>query len=437
MGNIEKFTYEDTKGKSYFDINSIAKLIIKDKKIIFDKVIFDQMNSGISRPINIDFLTFGIKIAGKLVPNSSDVKIIEFNMCILNKVNIEVNSQIVDIKIKDSIILDRFILKNKILNQLNLEHSKFYQKVKIQECSIKTETSFFNTSFKELADFYRTKFDTVIFERTDFEKISVFSEVKFNKGVDFKYVKFLGKSIFRDTVIKEKLNLRNTIFDDDANFLDITSIERPPSSDNNDEFIGETTPIKVENRETARVIKDFYDKSNNIIEANKFYALEMQEREKELNIDKKSTFFDWLIFKMHRMASNYSTNWSQALFWIVFLSMMYTLELKGLPMLTIYATALIPILILEYIFKNKQIIYRITDYLVLIILAVLIYFFIDFRTLYSIDPMKLLTDISQNINMFSIFKGKSIGFGEFIYKVIMGYLIYQLIISVRQNTRRK
>ena len=42
------------------------------------------------------------------------------------------------------------------------------------------------------------------------------------------------------------------------------------------------TDIKVKNRETARKIKDTFEKQNNIIEANRFYKLEMKEREKEL-----------------------------------------------------------------------------------------------------------------------------------------------------------
>ena len=70
------------------------------------------------------------------------------------------------------------------------------------------------------------------------------------------------------------------LFDDEANFLDITSQKREKNK--NDEFSGEIKSIQVANRETARVIKNFYDNSNNIIEANRFYALEMEEREKEL-----------------------------------------------------------------------------------------------------------------------------------------------------------
>ena len=137
MGEIYKVTDEDRSGKTDFDINSINNLIIQNEKLVFTNVSFDKLSGVINRPINIDLFDYGIKINGRLVPNSLDVKIIEFN-----------------------------------------------------------------------------------------------------KGVDFKYVKFLGKSIFRDTVIKGTLNLRNTIFDDEANFLDVTSVKREKSSENKKEFIG-------------------------------------------------------------------------------------------------------------------------------------------------------------------------------------------------------
>jgi len=46
--------------------------------------------------------------------------------------------------------------------------------------------------------------------------------------------------------------------------------------------------------------------------------------------------------------------------------------------------------------------------------------------------------LANQLNPFSIMTGKEyLTFGGLIYKVIIAYLIYQLIISIRQNTRRK
>jgi len=42
------------------------------------------------------------------------------------------------------------------------------------------------------------------------------------------------------------------------------------------------------------------------------------------------------------------------------------------------------------------------------------------------------------INPFSIMtKGETLTLGILIYKVVIAYLIYQFIVSIRQNTRRK
>ena len=72
------------------------------------------------------------------------------------------------------------------IKKLDLTNSTFEKdtKVKIQFCDV-NDAIFYNTKFKDLADFYQSKFEKVNFERTDFEKISVFSESEFNCDLDF------------------------------------------------------------------------------------------------------------------------------------------------------------------------------------------------------------------------------------------------------------
>ena len=81
------------------------------------------------------------------------------------------------------------IFDNCNITILDLTNSKFKSKVKIQFYKI-DEAIFYNTKFQDLADFYQTEFKKVNFKRTDFEKISVFSECEFDCDVDFKYTKF-------------------------------------------------------------------------------------------------------------------------------------------------------------------------------------------------------------------------------------------------------
>ena len=318
--------------------------------------------------------------------------------------------------------LEYFEIKN-----LDLAHSTFERKVKIQFCNIEKEANFYNTKFKDLADFYRTKFNKVVFERTDFEKISVFSEVEFNKNVNFKYTKFLGKSIFRDTIIKQELDLRNSIFDDEASFLDITSQKRKL---NYKGFpIGDAKDIKVANRETARIIKNFYDNSNNIIEANKFYALEMKKREKELKEATVDTgnikvILDYFVFKIHGMTSNHSQDWILALLWMINITFMYSISYfaSNYHNNVLSTVSFYSIIFLLFIHPKP-------NYLLKILLLITAFIFIVFSFV-SLDV------IAVSINPFSKI-GKDITLYTLIYKTIMAYLLYQFVVSIRQNTRRK
>lgn len=324
---------------------------------------------------------------------------------------------------------------NNKINLLNFDESTFNKKVKIQFHNI-SEATFYNTKFENLADFYQTKFNNVIFERTDFKNISVFSETEFNCDVDFKYTKFLGKSIFRDMVIKGKLNLRDTIFADDANFLDITSEER--KIDENGEFYGEPKVIQVANRETARIIKNFYDSSNNIIEANKFYALEMKKREKELtkDIENGRNIVDWLIFKAHAISSNHSQDWLLALFWIIVIGALYTIISfcsTNTCLNNINTPILIGSIFLVSLYSlhvyNKNDYKQFTKY---------IFLFLLFVNYFALTKDVTLSCLADKINPFSIMTSEEpITFGLLMFKITIAYLIYQFIVSVRQNTRRK
>ena len=366
----------------------------------------------------------------------------------INKLTIKHNT-LKSLTIHNTIIKEDFLLNKEQyqkrdifdLDLLNLKESTFEGKVKIQFYDIQ-DASFYNTKFQDLADFYRTKFYKVNFERTDFKNIAVFSEAEFSYDVDFKYTKFLSTSIFRDTVITGKLNLRDTIFKEDANFLDITSKSRKIHDKEKKDFIhiGELEDIKVANRETARIIKNFFDSSNNIIEANRFYKLEMKQREKEL--DFKKSFLEWIIFKIHSISSNHSQDWLIAIFWIISITFLYSysnfllnkdkIELVLFPF--IISSLIIFINILEVsIYNQIKNIYKITS-------VGLLYFIYGFIT-----SAFYLINFSNNINPFSIIIdgnddnkiAKQIDFLTLIYKIVIAYLIYQLIVSVRQNTRRK
>ncbi|RBQ29018.1 pentapeptide repeat-containing protein [Aliarcobacter vitoriensis] len=351
----------------------------------------------------------------------------------INKLIIKHNT-LKSLTIHNTIIKEDFLLNKEQykkrdtfeLDLLNLKESTFNGKVKIQFYDIQN-ASFYNTRFQDLADFYQTTFHKVDFERTDFLSISVFSETHFKCDVAFEYVKFWGKAIFRDTIIEGSLNLRDSIFNDEANFLNITKVKVDKDKEPKD--------INVVNRETARVIKNFYDNANNIIESNRFYKLEMEKREEELKKDIKSNFWEWLVFKFHEISSYHSQNWLLALFWIINFTFFYS-HLKtfgGQPSDEYYTIPLIlsfNILIFSFceIYLYKKISF----------ISILLTMMFSFGV-YSISTRDFnLYCFSNNLNPFSIMTGKDeLNFSSLIYKVTIAYLIYQFIISLRQNTRRK
>ncbi|MDZ7820019.1 MAG: pentapeptide repeat-containing protein [Aliarcobacter sp.] len=346
----------------------------------------------------------------------------------INKLTIKHNT-LKSLTIHNTIIKEDFLLNKEQyqkrdifdLDLLNLKESTFEGKVKIQFYDIQ-DASFYNTKFQDLADFYQTIFHKVNFERTDFWNISVFSESHFKCDVNFSYVKFWGKAIFRDTIIEGSLNLRDSIFNDEANFLNITKEKIDKDK--------EPIDINVANRETARVIKNFYDNSNNIIEANRFYKLEMEKREEELKKDIKSNLWEWLIFKFHEISSNHSQDWLLSLFWIFIIS--FGVEVFKKIEVIYYSLAIIlPLIFILFIFEFKS---NKTVFNVLLI-GIGLFFYILYG--YVTKDYKLYC-FSNNLNPFSIMTGvDKLNILELLYKVIIAYLLYQFIISIRQNTRRK
>ena len=148
--------------------------------------------------------------------------------------------------------------------------------------------------------------NNVYFGFSKFNDNAVFAKTVFKENINFEYTTFEKLAIFKNSNFEKELNFEDAIFKDKTKFLKLEA--------------------KVANRETARIIKDSFEQQNNIIEANKFYALEMKEREKELERDLKEgkNIFEWLVFKFHGLSSNHSQNWLLALFWIVIFTLNYS-----------------------------------------------------------------------------------------------------------------
>jgi len=222
-------------------------------------------------------------------------------------------------------------------------------------------------TFNSFVNFMNSTFNKTNFTATEFFDTVVFISATFKDHVSFNYTTFAKLVLFRDSKFKKTLDLRDTIFRDEATFLGV-----------------EVNPA---NRETARFIKSAFEQQKNLIESNKYYALELKEKRKELSFFKNP--FEWIIFKIHWISSNHSQWYMLAFLWILVVGI---LGIKDNASTSITH------------FMNSDT--KCDDI--------------------AVSLTSLLKFSSDNVSMYHL-----------ILKVALAYLIYQFIVSVRQNTRRK
>lgn len=161
----------------------------------------------------------------------------------------------------------------------------------------------------------------------------------------------------------------------------------------------------------------------------------MQEKEKELKTNYPKYFFEWIVFKTHYMASKHSQDWLLSLYWIIIITFLYShLKVFSCQENTEYYIIPLVLNIIVFIYISLEAILSKNISLIHKTLTILVMYFI-----YSFITKDItLEDFSNNLNPFSIMTGyDTLNFSTLIYKIIVAYLLYQLIISIRQNTRRK
>ncbi len=391
-----------------FDFSDIAELIFRDNLEITR--IKEDSSDGDSRfyemPTTIE------KITSKAVPNESDsqqlcliseIEEIVFKNCILNalKINKDKNSKIKKATMSKSIAKGKFEILKKNMECLNLTGS----------------------TFEDFVDFTGTTFkNTVSFKNTIFEAGAAFVKCKFKGKTNFRYTSFEEKTFFNEAECSQEINLETATFYKDVDFLKIKT--------------------EVANRETARKIKNSFEKQNNIIEANKFYELEMKKREDELDNEIKEkrdlkTFTDYIIFKLHGISSNHSQDPVLPIIWIFSISFFYLtyiqINLQDYSFgdwLFFHSVNVMGILITLSLFYKKCGISHICK---IFYVGVLQLYYLKFIS--DCSYASIFNAVADKINPFGKL-GKDITFEMLIFKITIAYLIYQFIVSVRQNTRR-
>lgn len=308
-----------------------------------------------------------------------------------------------DLRVNTDIIFNNCIFEEEI----DFTSLRFANNITFKEtCNLKKGINFSNNSFTHNITVKAVNNIDINCQNTIFDKYIDFSNLKINSLL-------LSNTTFNDNInllestLSLPLDLTNTIIKSNINLLNFN--------------------CEVANRQTARILKNEFDKQGDIINANIFYAKEMKMREIELSPSKN--FFDWIVFKVHDISSKHSQDWLLPLLWILVISIIYTHlqfftlniknELNTLPMVVNL------LLLIILIFDLRKL-----EKITIVIFSYLIYGVITKDwTLYC---------VSNNINPFSIMTGEEkLTSHLLIYKITIAYLIYQLVISIRQNTKRK
>lgn len=192
---------------------------------------------------------------GKKDLSKTEDKIEEFNQCLKKFIAIQADRDKYDLAFICFPIFNPkdFFPKNKIKNKISFYNAKFISKANFEKITFAGETNFKKSKFYEEA---------------------IFDEALFIKKVSFWGANFLDKVHFDSTIFKQTFNFTNTTIKQitlkntdikNGNFLGICSQFDRPLEKNN-----------FNNKESARLIKDHFEKQNNIAEANKYFRIEQE-----------------------------------------------------------------------------------------------------------------------------------------------------------------
>jgi len=292
--------------------------------------------------------------------------------------------QLVKIEILDNEI-NKIEIKNSNINKIMIKEAIFKRDFTIYETTIDT-IKIENVDFESLSEFnevtFQSKFD---FKEITYNGLTLFDRCVFNTKADFEYIIFEKFTSFRGTTFNKGLNLDFTNAEKEINFFWIKGLK-------NNESIENTS------QETYRIIKYNFEKIGNKIESNKYHALELDQKRRELEKKIWNNKKDYLVFKLHSWSSEHSTNWFLALLWI-------------------FVVGFLTVLLL-HIDIAKDLFFHPNHFKIEYIGKIFNQFF-KFIYIGNMD------DILKNNSLIYL-----------LNKVLLGYLYYQFLISVRKDTRK-
>ena len=276
------------------------------------------------RFVNCEFDTFSI---GNITDNQDkqNVKLCEFHF-FGGKIK---NLLIQNIEIASKFYINKQDDKNKEptkIEQLTIKNSIFKENFKLYHCEI-DRFIIKDTDFEKQADFSQSVFkkgfnsntedNTIKFKALNFKGLALFGDCEFHQKVNFQYVTFEDNCHFKRSDFNKGLNLDDANIQKEINFLDIKGLDSKIS-------------MKYTSKETYRIIKYNFQKIGNQIEANKYHVLELQAQKKTLSFKKFKDYPNLVIYWVHYLTSNFSSNWLLVLPWIGIVALIVSCSLPNI-----------------------------------------------------------------------------------------------------------
>jgi len=359
--------------------NSLEKDEIKNSdiktSIHFKNCKFKKLDcSNISEENHLE-----INIAGGSIDELRAINSVFIDKFYINKQYGE-NNKVIEIRkliISDCIFNENFKLHNSKVNIFSIEDTDFEK-----------HADFFKSSFQmgslsENID-ERISENDIGFKAINFRGLALFGDMRFGKKLIFKYVTFESYSHFRKSKLEKGLDLDYSNIQNEMNFFDVQGLATKTAKEN-------TT------QETYRIIKHNFEKIGNKIEANKYLALELEQKKITLETKKPREWLDYLVFKAHWISSEFGTNWLKPMLFI-FLTSLMTVGF-------IHFSLLIDLACSPMSFKLNYISKAINEF---------------FQYMYILNGNNMFAENSKTL-LFN--------------KALLGYFYYQFLVSIRKNTK--
>jgi len=450
-----KFFKINVDGNCYFDSLHIEKdFLLKESVFKGDLICDDSIIKGISNFTKLKVMnkTFLIDCSFENDIDFSKSKFMNdmfFSNCVF-KTNFYFNN----IEAKNIDFSNAYFLENRtgIVNEteylLEINNSFFY------------DVYFFKSIIGKNMICKSCSFESLLLQENTFKNNIniIFKDIKVNTFSINEYINESENILFDSVSVLNKLMIKHISFDKERfNHFNISKanveIENSTFNDNffNSVKWGTISEKRYKaSRDIFRQLKFYSEKQKNFIDADGFYSLEMREQKKELREENKeietwwgkiSHFFtNTLVFYLHEKTSDFSQNWWLPIFWLIIVGMggIIYKNIEKIDLAKSFFMLLVGLILYSMMYYGYK---SITAQKKLPNVIIYILIFFPFIWTYSQVSTDYFNDIAKLLNPSNIFKPivleKKHEFISLLYKILVLFLVYQVISAIKKKVRSK